>query len=89
MKSPDRQMLAFSVLLCWLSVGPLESSAASQTDPEVPPSSLITKTVSAVGYEIGGGRTKVDLKSTDLMPQANGVAKVEAKTKAGRTMVEV
>ena len=89
MKSPDRQMLAFSVLLCWLSVGPLESSAASQTDPEVPPSSLITKTVSAVGYEVGGGRTKVDLKSTDLMPQANGVAKVEAKTKAGRTMVEV
>ena len=89
MKSPNQELLAFVVLLCWLSVGLLESSAASQTDPEVPPSSLITKTVSAVGYEIGGGRTKVDLKSTELMPQARGIAKVEAKTTAGRTKVEV
>ena len=42
-----------------------------------------------MGYEVGGGSTKVDLKATELMPQANGVAKVEAKTKAGRTKVEV
>ena len=89
MKSPNRPMLAFAVLLCWLLVGLSEGSAASQIDPEVPSSNLITKTVSAIGFQVGGGRTKVDLKSTELMPQARGIAKVEAKTTAGRTKVEV
>jgi len=89
MKSPNRPMLAFAVLLCWILVGLSEGSAASQIDPEVPPSNLITKTVSAIGFQVGGGRTNVDLKSTELMPQARGIAKVEAKTTAGRTKVEV
>jgi outer membrane protein OmpA-like peptidoglycan-associated protein len=89
MKSPNRQMVAFAVLLGWLSVGFSAGSAAAQADQEVPPSSVITKTISAVGYQVGGGSTKVDMKATELMPQANGVAKVEAKTKAGRTNVEV
>jgi len=89
MKSPNRQMVAFTVLLGWLSVGLSAGRAAAQADQEVPPSSVVTKTVSAVGYSVGGGSTKVDMKGTELMPQANGVAKVEAKTKAGRTNVEV
>jgi outer membrane protein OmpA-like peptidoglycan-associated protein len=80
-------MITFAVLLCWLSG--FSSSAAAQANQEVPPSSVITKTVSAVGYEVGGGSTKVDLKGTELMPRVNGVAKVEAKSKAGRTKVEV
>ena len=87
MKSPNRQMATFAVLLCWLSG--FSGSTAAQADQEVAPSSVITKTVSAVGYEVGGGSTKVDLKGTELMPRANGVAKVEAKSKAGRTNVEV
>ena len=87
MKSPNRQMTTFAVLLCWLSG--FSGSTAAQADQEVPPSSVITKTVRAVGYKVGGGSTKVDLKGTELMPRANGVAKVEAKSKAGRTNVEV
>jgi outer membrane protein OmpA-like peptidoglycan-associated protein len=79
----------FAVLLGWLSVGFSAGSAAAQADQEVPPSHVVTKSVSAVGYIVGGGSTKVDLKGTELMPRANGVAKVEAKTKAGRTNVEV
>jgi outer membrane protein OmpA-like peptidoglycan-associated protein len=79
MKSPNRQMVAFAVLLGWLSVGPSAGSAAAQADQEVPASQVVTKT----------GSTKVDLKGTELMPQANGVAKVEAKNKAGRTKVEI
>ena len=78
MKSPTGQMRTFVVLLCWLSG--FSGSAATQADQEVPPSSVITKTVSAVGYKVGGGSTKVDLKGTELMPRASGVAKVEAKS---------
>lgn len=87
MKSPNRQATTFAVLLCWLSA--FSGSTAAQADQEIAPSSVITKTVRAVGYEVGGGSTKVDLKGTELMPRANGVAKVEAKSKAGRTNVEV
>ena len=54
-----------------------------------PPSAVITKSTTAVGYEVGGGSTKVDLKGTDLMPDASGRAKVEIKSKAGRTSVDV
>ena len=42
-----------------------------------------------MGYKVGGGGAKVDLKGTELMPRASGVAKVEANLKAGRTNVEV
>ena len=79
MKSPNRQATTFAVLLCWLSG--FSGSTAVQADQEIAPSSVITKTVRAVGYEVGGGSTKVDLKGTELMPRANGVAKVEAKSR--------
>ena len=88
MKSPTGQMRTFVVLLCWLS-GFSGSAATPTSMGEIPPSSVITKTVSAVGYKVGGGSTKVDLKGTQTMPRASGVAKVEAKSKAGRTNVEV
>ncbi|HTQ61022.1 MAG TPA: OmpA family protein [Candidatus Solibacter sp.] len=53
----------------------------------VPDPNLVTKSVTAIGYKVGGGTTKVDFKSTDLMPQAFGEAKVQAKT--GATQIEV
>jgi outer membrane protein OmpA-like peptidoglycan-associated protein len=62
---------------------------ASQQDQAIPASALTTKSVQAVGYEIGTGSTKVDLKASELMPQASGEAKVEIKSKAGRANVEV
>jgi outer membrane protein OmpA-like peptidoglycan-associated protein len=89
MKAPKRRVVPVAILLCWLFVALQADSAAVQADQEVPPSSVITRAATAVGYEVGGGSTKVDLKGTELMPQANGVAKVEAKTKAGRTKVEI
>ena len=49
---------------------------------------MITKSATAIGYEVGGGSTKVDLKGTDLMPEGSGQAKVEIKAKAGRASVE-
>jgi outer membrane protein OmpA-like peptidoglycan-associated protein len=63
--------------------------AAAQADQQLPPSAVVTKSVQAVGYEVGGGSTKLDLKGTDLMAQATGQAKVEIKSNAGRTSIDV
>jgi outer membrane protein OmpA-like peptidoglycan-associated protein len=60
------------VALC-ISPGPV----GAQAQQEIPASAVITKSVTAIGYQVGKG-TKVDLKGTDLMPQGNGEAKVEA-----------
>ena len=53
--------------------------AAAQVQPEAPASSVVSKSIKVIGYTVGGGATKVDLKGTGLMPQASGQAKVEAK----------
>ena len=49
---------------------------------------MVIKSAIAVGYEVGAGSTKVDLKSTELMPDARGQAKVEIKSNAGRANVD-
>src|SRR5215469_2040289 len=66
------------------------AAAQDQTPQEqvVPQSAVITKSATAIGYDVGGGSTKVDLKGTELMPEAGGQAKVEIKAKAGRTSVD-
>ena len=71
-------------VLC-LSIG--AATARAQATP--PASAVITKATRAVGYQVGGGGTKVDLKGTELMPQANGEAKVEAKSGVTTIQVEV
>jgi len=76
-----RTTLLLLVALCL----PAGMVAAQSTG--APSSSVTTKSVKAVGYQVGGGGTKVDLKGTALMPQANGEAEVEAK--AGATKIEV
>ena len=63
------------------------STDAAQSQEKVPDSNLVSKSVTAVGYKVGGGSTQVDLNGTDLMPQAIGEAKVKAKT--GATNIEV
>ena len=86
-----------TLFLCCLCISFLAASAAAQdqTDQEqpgqanqaLPASEVITKSVAAVGYLVGGGSTKVDLNGTDQMPAASGQAKVEIKSKAGKTNV--
>jgi len=78
-----KRMVALPVIgLCFAAVAP-----TAQPDQDVPASTVIIKTVQAIGYQVGGGGTKVDLKSTDLMSQASGEAKVTAKS--GATDVDV
>ena len=93
-----RPVAAGTLVLCWLCISLLAASAAAQdqtaqeqpgqVNQAVPASDVITKSVAAVGYLVGGGSTKVDLKGTDLMPTASGQAKVEIKSKAGKTNVD-
>jgi outer membrane protein OmpA-like peptidoglycan-associated protein len=75
------------VFLSSIAISLLASMAAAQAPQSVPDSNLTTKPVKAIGYRVGGGSTKVDLKGTELMPAANGEAKVEAKP--GATTIEV
>jgi outer membrane protein OmpA-like peptidoglycan-associated protein len=88
-----RSALTFASLL-FASTLFLSAMALAQDQPileeqSIPASALTTKSAQAVGYTVGGGSTKVDLKATDLMPNASGEGKVEIKAKAGRTNVEV
>jgi len=46
---------------------------------QAPASSLTGRSIKAIGYEVGGGSTMIDLKSTGLIAQADGQAKVEAR----------
>jgi outer membrane protein OmpA-like peptidoglycan-associated protein len=77
-------------LLALIGMGAaLAATAASQAPQEIPASSLISKSTVAIGFTVGGGSTKVDLSGTELMPQASGEAKVQAKANAGLTNIEV
>jgi outer membrane protein OmpA-like peptidoglycan-associated protein len=66
-----------------MSVG----GALAQTTPTTPAGNLVGKSTTAVGYVVGGGSTKVDLKATAAVPKAGGEVKVEARQ--GVTNIEV
>jgi len=98
MKRHSMWKLASTLSLCWLLIAFLAGFAAAQADSAaqadqavqlLPASTTLTKSATAVGYQVGGGGSKVDLKGSELMPQANGEAKVEIKEKAGRSSIEV
>src|ERR1700722_7699674 len=69
---PDRKILLFFPLICTLL-----GARATNAQTDIPASSVVKKSVTAIGYPVGKG-TKIDLKGSDLMPQAQGEAKVEA-----------
>src|SRR5712664_3723969 len=82
-------MKAIFPALLFATFGAICIPAHAQTSQDEPASSLISKSTTAIGFTVGGGSTKVDLKGTELMAQANGEAKVQAKAKAGLTNIEV
>jgi len=59
----------------------------AQAKPQVPDSDVVKKSIKALGYEVGGGSTKVVFVGTPVAPNASGEAKVEAKK--GGTDIEV
>ena len=68
------------VLVCLMTTGVARAQSA-----HIPDSNLTTRSIKAVGYEVGR-ETTVDLKSSGLIPGAAGEAKVEARSSI--TMVE-
>lgn len=70
-----------------LAAGIAACTATAQPQQDVPESNLTMKSVKAVGYRVGGWSTKVDLEGTELMPNAAGEAKVQARQ--GKTNIEV
>jgi outer membrane protein OmpA-like peptidoglycan-associated protein len=66
---------------------PALAMAGQQPQAGVAGERIVKKPIKAVGYRVGGGGTKVDLVGTQLLPQANGEARVEAKQ--GVTNIEV
>src|SRR5215471_7835350 len=59
----------------------------AQAKPQVSDSAVVKKSIKAVGYEVGGGATKLIFGGTPAAPNASGEAKVEAKK--GGTDIEV
>ncbi|HXY52877.1 MAG TPA: OmpA family protein [Terriglobales bacterium] len=92
--NPRNNPMIVAMLMCCSYLAFLAASSnaqdqASQENQAVPASALTTKSVQAVGYEVGTGSTKVDLKATELVPQASGEAKVEIKSKGTQADVDV
>jgi len=57
----------------------LPATVLQAQPPQGPASNPAGRTITAIGYQVDGGSTDVDLKSTGLMPRVDGQAKVEAK----------
>ena len=71
------------VLLVWALTG---STSLAQSSQAPPASDVTGRSIKAIGYQVGGGGTTVDLKDSGLVSGASGEAKVEAK--ASVTTVE-
>ncbi len=82
-------MKANLLAMVCVALATLAVSVEGQTPQDIPASSLISKSTVAIGFTVGGGSTKVDLTGTELMPQANGEAKVQARANAGLTNIDV
>jgi len=73
--------LSVVAALCLVAV-----STWGQSPPSPLSGQTTGRTITAIGYQLGGGGTTVDLKSSGLIASASGSAKVEAKP--GITRVE-
>lgn len=69
-------LLAFTAVVC-----------RAQTQQPEPAANVISGTVAAIGYPVGGGSTKVTMVGTAAASSASGEAKVDAKV--GGTAVEL
>jgi outer membrane protein OmpA-like peptidoglycan-associated protein len=76
-------LLAFGITLGLSAFAQTNSQSAVVVEPmEHTPTfrvTVVSRSVQAINYKHRGGATKVDFAGTDLMPQANGQAKVESK----------
>ncbi|MGA9484689.1 MAG: OmpA family protein [Candidatus Acidiferrales bacterium] len=69
------ERIIFALLLMALTAG----FCMAQIEPTEPSANVISGTVAAIGYPVGGGGTKVTMVGTPSASQASGEAKVQAK----------
>ncbi len=67
------------VLLCMVLTAGVCIAQTQQMEPAEPSENVISGTVAAIGYPVGGGGTKVTMVATQAASQASGEARVEAK----------
>jgi outer membrane protein OmpA-like peptidoglycan-associated protein len=75
------------VLLCMVLTAGVCIAQTQQTEPAEPSENVISGTVAAIGYPVGGGGTRVTMVATPAASQASGEAKVDAKV--GGTQVSL
>jgi outer membrane protein OmpA-like peptidoglycan-associated protein len=84
----DKMNISRWVRFCVLVAQAVAASLANaQNKKEIPAADVVSKSIKAVGYQVGGGATKVIFLGTSAAPEASGEAKVEAKT--GGTSIEL
>ena len=79
-----RNWMCVTLVWCFTMIA---ATWAAQTQQPEPAANVISGTVAAIGYPVGGGAIKVDMVGTSAAPQASGEAKAEAKT--GGTTIEL
>ncbi|HET7214185.1 MAG TPA: OmpA family protein [Terriglobia bacterium] len=84
--SPGRKSLCAILIAFVILIFPA-LAAAGQQQAAAASEHLVKKLIKAVGYRTGGGKTTIDLAGSQLLPDASGVARVEAKP--GVTDIEV
>ena len=83
-----RNVILSVAFVAWALIGAIAAVAQQQAAPAgAPASDVVSKSTRAVGYQVGGGDTKIDLNGTQLLPGASAEVKVEATR--GATAIEV
>jgi len=76
-------LLTLTIVLSLAALAQTNSQTTTTVVPLPPPPmfrvNVISRSVQAVNYRHRGGATKLDFAGTDLMPSANGQAKIESK----------
>ena len=76
-------LLTLTIVLSLAALAQTNSQTTMTVEPVAPTPTfrvtVVSRSVQAVNYKDRGGATKLDFAGTDLMPSANGQAKVESK----------
>ena len=80
----NRKWTSVSLMIAFSLAG--ATGTAAQSPDDIPAADVISRSIKSVGYEVGGGSTKVIFLGTNAASSASGEAKVEAKK--GKTDIE-
>ena len=84
-------LLAFSTLLAAQEANPTQAPRPASTGDSVPifRVTVVSRTTKAINFHHRTGTTQVDLKGTELMPLATGIARVQSNTGATKMTLDI